>query len=167
MVLGPINQMVTPCSFVPKSKKVWEYERPLKEEEVTNAASHSGWYSEVSDWHSFTMDIWYRSRWIRWKTRNWETSDGWTDIPFNQGIPHWGNFSVVGKITTQVEDQENTTIIKIRFEGPNKRTDDFGNYRRTDQRGLKIKNWIDCQASPNRLINLVNFTLKQIFSIYR
>ena len=42
MVLGPINQAATHYSSVPNPKKVWEYERPLKEEEVTNTASHSG-----------------------------------------------------------------------------------------------------------------------------
>ena len=28
MVLGPINQVSTPCSSVPNPKMVWEYERP-------------------------------------------------------------------------------------------------------------------------------------------
>lgn len=96
-----------------------------------------GWYSKVLDWQSPTINISYRSRWIWRKTRNRETGSWWANIPLNQGVPHWGNFSVARKIMRQVEDH--ATIIKMRIEGLTKQTDDLENYWRTNQKRLKIK----------------------------
>ena len=46
MVLGPINQVTAPCSSIPNPKNFLEYKRLLKEEEVTNVASHNGFFQE-------------------------------------------------------------------------------------------------------------------------